>query len=1323
MKSKDLPLAPRPKHESELSQMIKSFTATRREGDRVSARRLIDRAWRLAPQNAEINFLYGRLEFTEGVFDRAIELLQTAATLRIYPDYEAAYISALCAGGKIELSHRRLEAALAQFAVTPDSALAQAARRVTMAAAANYPGWIGIGSDLKLYGEIVGKTGVVKLEIAGDSFSLISHRVICDGRRDYTPFEVATQKVVVSGHLTARLRDKLLLGGKLDFPPHFGFDGRLMLSKGVISGWATLRWDPSRSLELAVSSENGFSMALASTPDSTQVDRQLFSFELGSHDETGNAITVNAVMPDGSSTALPASPFLVRPTQAPTLRRLRAPRQAGPRIVTAENCIRRAIDIVIPVYSGIEETLTCIRSVIATVKSDAEIVVVDDASPEAEIRAALDSLAADGTITLLRNPTNLGFPGAVNRGLALHSDRDAVILNADTEVYGDWLARLRIIAASDSRIATITPLTNSGSIATYPSSEDPNLPSDVSAAYDRLAASINGGTTVEIPTGVGFCLYMRRDCMNQIGYFDAQLFAKGYGEENDFCIRAAKAGWKHVLATNIYVRHAGSRSFGGRRAALYERNLRLLNLRHRGYDDNIRDYLRSDPAHLARRRLDEACVTALGGTYVLVVSLALDGGVSRAVQERRAAIRESGLRTILLTPNPQKSGSCTMAVDQAGFDDLYYDFTKEAIAFVAFLGTLKFDRVELHHFLDLPPDLVEQLFRLPCPVDIKIHDYVWYCPQITLLDGSGRYCGEPDVTVCQSCVERNGSRLKETISVKALRKRSARWLKAARDISVPSQSVATRMAAQFPGQTFRIEPLEADIPAPVPIVPGAANRMKIALIGAIGDHKGYEILLGMAKYTAKHDLPLDFVVIGFTKNDRPLIKTGRVFVTGRYEEAEVPSLIARENPNLILFLSVFPESWCYALTHALRARIPVASFDLGATADRLRDFSAALLFPPSAAPAEICNRLLGALKPLPQGNGSSLLPAKPDSLMDSVTPLNLRTNMAPISSEPTASVNLLPLTTGLFLFSVRSKQPGQRVDDQGGIVLPAIQVTVAPGGSAGQVEFMAAPQTEIGWLREPNDLIVAKVSGPSALVMLTSVMIPGMTPLEIEIQRLGQLEQPAASAAPVPPTLAQMPTRKSVRLEITPHVQNHGDIPFGEAQWAGLLGQGLWIESFAVSPLEEISPDAIEYMAVTATGVETPWISNGGPCGTRGIGVPLTGFAVRAKLQAGSTPPICEYGAILLTGTMVGPFSDGAMCKSANSTDPIAGIWVSISTQDAPAAEPIAAKRRPAVEKSKIMQSKPAPPAPVAEAATKRKKAPIGPRFSVFRESSKPEQE
>src|ERR1700722_19210216 len=131
-----------PKRESEFSRLVRSFTEARGAGDSAGAIRSIDRAWRMAPKNPEINFLYGRLQLDNGAINQAIELFAAAVASRAYPDYEAAYISALCLGGQTELAQQRLEAALKEFAVIPDGALARAARQVAIAAAPQFPGWL-----------------------------------------------------------------------------------------------------------------------------------------------------------------------------------------------------------------------------------------------------------------------------------------------------------------------------------------------------------------------------------------------------------------------------------------------------------------------------------------------------------------------------------------------------------------------------------------------------------------------------------------------------------------------------------------------------------------------------------------------------------------------------------------------------------------------------------------------------------------------------------------------------------------------------------------------------------------------------------------------------------------------------------------------------------------------------------------------------------------------------------------------------------------------------------------------------------------------------
>lgn len=265
------------------------------------------------------------------------------------------------------------------------------------------------------------------------------------------------------------------------------------------------------------------------------------------------------------------------------------------------------IDIIVPVYRGLAETRCCLESVLSQPQqSPYALVIVDDASPEPELVAYLDQLAARQSITLLRQERNAGFVAAINRGLALHPARDAVLLNSDTEVNGNWLDRLAHCAHADPRTGTVTPFSNNATICSYPRfCEENPLPAGLTLAeIDDLFQRANKSRWLEIPTGVGFCLYVRRDCLAEIGGFDESRFGLGYGEENDFCMRAAKAGWRHQLCADTFVYHIGSVSFSEKAEALRTRAQATLLALHPDYPARIQAFIAEDPARELRQAVD-----------------------------------------------------------------------------------------------------------------------------------------------------------------------------------------------------------------------------------------------------------------------------------------------------------------------------------------------------------------------------------------------------------------------------------------------------------------------------------------------------------------------------------------------------------------------------------------------------------------------------------------------------------------------------------------------------------------------------------------------
>lgn len=268
------------------------------------------------------------------------------------------------------------------------------------------------------------------------------------------------------------------------------------------------------------------------------------------------------------------------------------------------------VEIVVPIYGNLALVQRCLASVQSCTAPGAHhLTLINDASPDPEVRAWLHDFAVrNPAATVIENGRNLGFVETVNLGMRLAGRRDVVLLNSDTEVANDWLERLRAAALARDRVGTVTPFSNNATICSYPVFCVDNLlpEGESTASMDNIFSAVNHGQAVEIPTAVGFCMYIRRACLDQVGDFDAASFGQGYGEENDFCLRASAAGWRHLHALDVFVYHEGGASFKEHRFALQARALETIRRLHPGYEDLVRAYVQRDPARPFREAIDAA---------------------------------------------------------------------------------------------------------------------------------------------------------------------------------------------------------------------------------------------------------------------------------------------------------------------------------------------------------------------------------------------------------------------------------------------------------------------------------------------------------------------------------------------------------------------------------------------------------------------------------------------------------------------------------------------------------------------------------------------
>ena len=271
--------------------------------------------------------------------------------------------------------------------------------------------------------------------------------------------------------------------------------------------------------------------------------------------------------------------------------------------------VPQPLDIVIPVYRGESETRACLESVLASpTRHPVEVVVVDDASPEPAISAYLRALAAQGRITLIAHGENRGFVASVNEGMALHPGRDVTLLNSDTEVAPGWVDRILAHLEADPAIGTVTPFSTNATICSYPRTlqSNPMPPGETTASLDAAFALANPGRRIDIPTAVGFCMTISRRCLDKVGPFDHERYGLGYGEEVDFCMRAARAGFRNVLAGDVFVHHLGEVSFAGTGADRREKAQATVDALYPEFQQQLARFIPADPARMMRRRADLA---------------------------------------------------------------------------------------------------------------------------------------------------------------------------------------------------------------------------------------------------------------------------------------------------------------------------------------------------------------------------------------------------------------------------------------------------------------------------------------------------------------------------------------------------------------------------------------------------------------------------------------------------------------------------------------------------------------------------------------------
>ncbi|MCC6736266.1 MAG: glycosyltransferase family 2 protein [Bauldia sp.] len=230
---------------------------------------------------------------------------------------------------------------------------------------------------------------------------------------------------------------------------------------------------------------------------------------------------------------------------------------------------RFRVSVGITIFAGGDFLWRCLASVVAAAGYDQLILVCDgeDVDLAARVEAWAEAAGAECRV----HGRTLGYTASANQILLAATGDVVVLLNSDTVVPQGWLDRL-VTPFADPRTGLAGPWSNAATVQSIP--ENPaiagyaanDLPADVDveAVNAALTATI-APESPSIPAVNGFCLAVRRDLVRTIGLFDGVAFAEGFGEELDYALRAAAAGFGARVADTLYVHHVKSQSFGATR--------------------------------------------------------------------------------------------------------------------------------------------------------------------------------------------------------------------------------------------------------------------------------------------------------------------------------------------------------------------------------------------------------------------------------------------------------------------------------------------------------------------------------------------------------------------------------------------------------------------------------------------------------------------------------------------------------------------------------------------------------------------------------------
>jgi len=635
---------------------------------------------------------------------------------------------------------------------------------------------------------------------------------------------------------------------------------------------------------------------------------------------------------------------------------------------------RRVPVIVVPVFGGWPSVETCIETLMGTIPADVPVRVVDDASEDPRLVAWLDTLEErfPERLALVRNPNNKGYLRSINDALA-SLDGDVVVANSDTRFTPGWLEALSVVAG-DPAVGIANPISNNATVLSVP-----ELDQASDAALAELRETFRA-RWYEVPTAVGYCMYIKQETLERYGGFDL-LFDPGYGEECDYSMHLRRDGLKIAAVPASVVFHEGSCSFGERSASLRKTHDELLSLRWPAYHQEVLAFSHDNPVRGIREFLKGRASNA--ETRVLHVLHELDylGGIELFTKDLLSRFSPQSAHVVLCPGRVDDPWADVLEtrlepnVRVIRFDPRRYPHPNVVMAipagrshpnldrlFCRIVAGGRFNCVHFHTLVRLGtlswPSICTEL---AIPYVLSMHEFFHLCHDYNMVLGPGgdRSCGktvshEEDAD-CLGCMGSRVGRLGEPLP-RFIEKRRRTWsdiLHGAERIftngPLVSRSVTEAYGASLRASIREFEPYFYCRRNAIASVDASTEKpLHVAFLGAFSPRKGGEVFLAAHRLLAGK--AIRWSVIGNVNSRlRPALANVAVEATGPYDTSQLDDLLA--DVDLVVQASIWPETYSITTSEAWERLRPVIAPKIGAFEYRISHGDNGWLYPPGDARA------------------------------------------------------------------------------------------------------------------------------------------------------------------------------------------------------------------------------------------------------------------------------------------------------------------------------------------------------------------------------------